>query len=73
MFLVFEDVDVKNWLNILQETRSRYEERRDHFLKYIKHPESLAEVSVDPLADDPEVRYTTPFNPKKKPFGTCLS
>lgn len=24
-------------------------------LKYIKHPEALAELTVDPLADDPNV------------------
>lgn len=46
-----------NWQQFLDEGRQRYHERREHFLKFIKHPEALAELAVDPLADDPEVSY----------------
>jgi len=40
---------------MLLESRNSYSTLRDHYLKYIKHPEQLAELAVDPLADDPEV------------------
>jgi hypothetical protein len=28
---------------------------RGSYMRFIKHPERLAEVTLDPLADDPEV------------------
>ena len=55
-FLLFHDAAPANWSHILLETRNTYSTLRDHYLKYIKHPEQLAELSLDPLADDPEVR-----------------
>jgi len=54
-FLLFHDAAATNWSHILLETRNTYSTLRDHYLKYIKHPEQLAELSLDPLADDPEV------------------
>ncbi|KAJ6446411.1 TBC domain-containing protein [Purpureocillium lavendulum] len=39
--------------------RTNYSDRRTHLLKYIEHPEALAEVSVDPLADDPDSPWNT--------------
>lgn len=45
-------------MEALENGRRDYEDRKDHLLKYIRHPEALAEVAVDPLTDDPEVRAT---------------
>ncbi|KAH6610373.1 hypothetical protein Trco_000393 [Trichoderma cornu-damae] len=42
------------WYQTLREQRELYSERRDHFLRFIKHPEALAELAIDPLADDPK-------------------
>lgn len=49
------DATELSWPQLLREKRELYSERRDHFLRFIKHPESLAELTVDPLADDPKV------------------
>lgn len=47
------------WSQLLREKRELYSERRDHFLRFIKHPESLAELTTDPLADDPKSPWNT--------------
>ncbi|RFU79936.1 hypothetical protein TARUN_2280 [Trichoderma arundinaceum] len=41
------------------EKRELYSERCDHFLKFIKHPEALTELTIDPLADDPKSPWNT--------------
>lgn len=56
IFLVFNTTDTEKWSTTLSETRKTYEENRTRFLQYIKHPEALADVASDPLADDPEVQ-----------------
>lgn len=43
------------WSQSLREKREIYSEHRDHFLKFINHPEALTELTIDPLADDPKV------------------
>lgn len=48
-----------NWSHSLLESRSTYASLRDHFLKYIKHPEYLASVETDPLADDADSPWNT--------------
>ncbi|KAI1879592.1 hypothetical protein JX265_002546 [Neoarthrinium moseri] len=48
-----------NWSHALLESRSTYASLRDHFLKYIKHPEYLANVNTDPLADDADSPWNT--------------
>lgn len=57
VFLLSKDGDATElgWPQLLREKRELYSERRDHFLRFIKHPESLAELTIDPLADDPKV------------------
>lgn len=57
VFLLSKDGDgtESNWTRTLREKRELYSEYRDHFLKFIKHPETLTELTVDPLADDPKV------------------
>lgn len=44
-----------DWVSTLRQGREDYVALQERFLKYIKHPEALAEVAVDPLADDPDV------------------
>ncbi|KAK2021978.1 WD repeat domain-containing protein [Colletotrichum zoysiae] len=58
-FLLLQDVDPADWLYGVTELRSYYSQRRDHFLKFIKHPEELAKVAIDPLTDDPESPWNT--------------
>ncbi|KAK1505982.1 WD repeat domain-containing protein [Colletotrichum costaricense] len=58
-FLLMPDVPSSDWVPQLAESRSFYLERRDHFLKFIKHPEELAQVAIDPLTDDPKSPWNT--------------
>ncbi|OAA67743.1 TBC domain-containing protein [Akanthomyces lecanii RCEF 1005] len=58
-FLLFQETGADSWIQTLRHTRETYTERRDHFLKFIRHPESLAEISSDPLNDDPESPWNT--------------
>ncbi|ROV98304.1 hypothetical protein VSDG_04460 [Cytospora chrysosperma] len=57
-FLLFKDANAANWSHVLLENRNTYSTLRKHYLKYIKHPELLNELSLDPLADDPESPWT---------------
>lgn len=54
-FLLFKQAPEASWTQSVRSWRQQYEEHRGRLLKFIKHPEALAEVSVDPLADDPDV------------------
>lgn len=63
-FLLSRGASTANWFHALLESRSTYASLRDHFLKYIKHPEYLADVNSDPLADDPDVSATSPCRQK---------
>lgn len=49
------------WTGTLRQGRKDYAALQERLLKYIKHPEALAEVTVDPLADDPDVSYSFHF------------
>ncbi|KAM0559566.1 hypothetical protein ACHAPJ_004090 [Fusarium lateritium] len=57
-FLLSTTAEGLSWSQVLEDGRRLYAERRDHFLKYIKHPEALAELNIDPLTEDP----TSPWN-----------
>ncbi|KAM5351494.1 hypothetical protein ACJ41O_004217 [Fusarium nematophilum] len=48
-----------SWSQALDDGRRVYAERREHFIKYIKHPEALAELNIDPLTDDPNSPWNT--------------
>lgn len=54
IFLLCDDLDRSKWTDRLADTRSAYDSLKDHFLKYIKHPNDL-QSTVDPLAEDEEV------------------
>lgn len=60
-FLLGHGSDTTSWTHALLESRSTYASLRDHFLKYIDHPEYLAAVNTDPLADDPDVCHAPVF------------
>lgn len=55
MFLLFEGLEREEWSQKLGESREAYKALRDHFLKFVEHPDDV-ESTVDPLADDEEVR-----------------
>lgn len=57
-FLLFKDTNAANWAHVLLEHRTTYSALREHYLKYIKHPELLTQLSLDPLADDPDSPWT---------------
>ncbi|KAF4978393.1 hypothetical protein FZEAL_5211 [Fusarium zealandicum] len=58
-FLLSTSVAGSSWSQALDDGRHIYTEQRQHFLKYIKHPEALAELSIDPLTDDPNSPWNT--------------
>jgi hypothetical protein len=54
-FLLSTAAEGLSWSQVLDDGRRSYTEQRNHFLKYIKHPEALAELNIDPLNEDPNV------------------
>ncbi|KAI1338025.1 RabGAP/TBC [Xylariaceae sp. FL0016] len=58
-FLLNRTTNTTNWSHALLESRSTYSSLRDHFLKYIKHPEYLTAGNSDPLADDADSPWNT--------------
>ncbi|KAK3692381.1 rab-GTPase-TBC domain-containing protein [Podospora appendiculata] len=52
--LLFRDAPAAQWSHILRESRSSYSSACAQHLRFIKHPEQLAALEFDPLADDPE-------------------
>jgi TBC1 domain family member 5 len=52
VFVLLRERDPASWLSLLEETRNSYTALRDEHLKFIKHPELLAGLTDDPLADD---------------------
>ncbi|CBF77300.1 hypothetical protein AN4537.2 [Aspergillus nidulans FGSC A4] len=57
-FLLFEDLNRKQWPDKISEARSTYVALKEHFLKYIEHPNDL-QSSIDPLADDEQSPWQT--------------
>jgi TBC1 domain family protein 5 len=53
-FLLFENLSHVQWPSKITDARSTYVALKEHFLKYIEHPDDL-QSSVDPLADDEQV------------------
>ncbi|KAJ4141121.1 hypothetical protein NW768_000328 [Fusarium equiseti] len=58
-FLLSTAAEGLSWSQVLDDGRRSYTEQRDHFLKYIKHPEALAELNIDPLNEDPSSPWNT--------------
>lgn len=53
-FLLFRDEPAIRWAEMLRESRNSYSSICAQYLRFIKHPEQLAALSIDPLADDPD-------------------
>ena len=53
-FLLFQDFPDTPSYQILGELRASYSNLRSEHLKFIKQPELLVHLTVDPLADDPD-------------------
>ncbi|KAK4188691.1 rab-GTPase-TBC domain-containing protein [Podospora australis] len=51
-FLLFPNAQAEEWPQLLRQTRTSYDKICEHHLKYIRHPEQLAALPFDPLADD---------------------
>ncbi|KAK0646571.1 rab-GTPase-TBC domain-containing protein [Cercophora newfieldiana] len=58
-FLLFRDAPFSHWPLVLAESRSLYDSLCAQHLQYIRHPEQLAALSFDPLADDPDSPWDT--------------
>ncbi|QPC73957.1 hypothetical protein HYE68_004709 [Fusarium pseudograminearum] len=58
-FLLSTAAEGLSWAQVLNDGRQSYTEKRNHFLKYIKHPEALAELNIDPLNEDPNSPWNT--------------
>lgn len=56
-FLLYDDLDRSEWTRKISDSRSAYSALRDHFLRYIEHPNDLVST-VDPLAEDEEVCHS---------------
>ncbi|KAL8381428.1 hypothetical protein RB595_005613 [Gaeumannomyces hyphopodioides] len=52
-FLLFQAVPTADWSHALLASRNSYSSLSDRQLLYIRHPEKLAELPLDPLADVP--------------------
>ncbi|KAJ5131029.1 uncharacterized protein N7515_007068 [Penicillium bovifimosum] len=57
-FSLFDGSDRNDWASKLDESRDAYRALRDHYLKYIEHPDDL-ESTIDPLADDDQSPWQT--------------
>lgn len=58
-FLLFRDAPLSQWPSVLSESRGLYESLCEQHLKFIRHPEQLAALPFDPLADDPDSPWET--------------
>ncbi|KAL2402912.1 TBC1 domain family member 5 [Exophiala dermatitidis] len=57
-FLLYGPLSQASWSKPLAESRSAYVSLRDHFLRFIEHPNDL-HSSADPLADDENSPWST--------------
>ena len=57
-FLLLGPLSARTWPKRLAESRSAYNSLRDHFLRFIDHPNDL-HSSTDPLADDDQSPWST--------------
>jgi len=53
-FLLYRNAPTDQWLELTRQARSSYAALCEEHLRFIRHPEQLAAVSFDPLADDPD-------------------
>jgi TBC1 domain family protein 5 len=53
-FLLWRAAPDEQWPDLAREARTAYTALCDQHLRFIRHPEQLATLTVDPLADDPD-------------------
>ncbi|KAK0722744.1 rab-GTPase-TBC domain-containing protein [Lasiosphaeria miniovina] len=58
-FLLFQHAPTDQWPHMLRELRGSYTSVSDQHLRFIRHPKQLADLSFDPLADDPNSPWHT--------------
>jgi TBC1 domain family protein 5 len=52
--LLWRTIPVEQWPELARVSRESYSTLCDQHLRFIKHPEQLAALTIDPLADDPD-------------------
>ncbi|OAT08726.1 TBC domain-containing protein [Blastomyces gilchristii SLH14081] len=57
-FLVHQNLDTASWPAEISNSRTAYQSLREHFLRYIEHPDDLPSTA-DPLAEDDESPWQT--------------
>ncbi|PQE16062.1 WD repeat domain-containing protein [Rutstroemia sp. NJR-2017a WRK4] len=57
-FLLFQNTEITSWPRSLEDSRSAYSSLREHFLRFIDHPDELGS-SLDPLDDDEHSPWNT--------------
>ncbi|PHH87016.1 hypothetical protein CDD83_9421 [Cordyceps sp. RAO-2017] len=58
-FLLSREVPRAELAQVLRHGRADYSRHHDRFLNFIRHPEALAQLGLDPLTDDPESPWNT--------------
>ncbi|KAL3425974.1 tbc domain-containing protein [Phlyctema vagabunda] len=58
IFLLFQTTEVTAWSRPLQDSRSAYTSLREHFLRFIEHPDEIGSA-LDPLDDDQHSPWNT--------------
>ncbi|KJZ78930.1 hypothetical protein HIM_01703 [Hirsutella minnesotensis 3608] len=58
-FLLSRDASLAGLPQILRSGRLSYGRERERLLRFIEHPETLRQVTIDPLTDDPESPWNT--------------
>ncbi|KAK4044041.1 rab-GTPase-TBC domain-containing protein [Parachaetomium inaequale] len=53
-FLLWRNAPAEQWPELAREARAAYSALCDQHLRFIRHPEQLAALTLDPLADDPD-------------------
>lgn len=61
-FLLWRSAPSEQWPEFIRQSRASYTAICGQHLRFIRHPEQLAALSVDPLADDPD----SPWNAVRK-------
>ncbi|TGO82700.1 hypothetical protein BPOR_0774g00020 [Botrytis porri] len=57
-FLLFQNTEITGWARGLEDSRSAYTSLKQHFLRFIEHPNDLGS-SLDPLDDDKHSPWNT--------------
>ncbi|EAQ90925.1 hypothetical protein CHGG_02860 [Chaetomium globosum CBS 148.51] len=58
-FLLWRNAPSEMWPELAREARASYSTLCDQHLRFIRHPEQLTALTIDPLADDPDSPWDT--------------